>query len=408
MQQPLKKTIWYINKYASPPGANGGLRGLSLAKEFKKLGHEAIVVNSRSNHYIVKPETGGEPIGGGFTISHHWGVSTFTHRSITYIKTSSLRRILSWLHFEWGLLRLPTQKLPEPTHIIVSSLSLLTILNGYRLARKFKSRLIFEIRDIWPLSLTIESSYSLTNPLVMVLSWIEKFGYEKADVVVGTMPNLKEHVHRVAGQTVRVESIGLGLDPDLTESLKAKPSNRKHPGIVFTYSGSIGRANALPIILDVFAELDPHTNIEFHLYGKGDYLQDLKQRYETSRNIFFHGEVARSQLMQMLQDSDALILSAENSEIWRYGQSLHKVVEYMASARPIIAVYSGFPSMIDEAECGVFVDPSNQQEIVRAITNMANLSAKKRQEIGDRGRQWIVKHRTYRKLAMQYLTVMDT
>ncbi len=34
---------------------------------------------------------------------------------------------------------------------------------------------------------------------------------------------------------------------------------------------------------------------------------------------------------------------------------MNKVVEYMLAGKPIIASYTGYPSMINEAECGYFV-----------------------------------------------------
>ena len=35
---------------------------------------------------------------------------------------------------------------------------------------------------------------------------------------------------------------------------------------------------------------------------------------------------------------------------------MNKVVEYMLAGKPILASYSGHPSMINEAACGTFID----------------------------------------------------
>ena len=66
---------------------------------------------------------------------------------------------MSWLHFEWRLLRSDGNSLPRPDAIIVSSLSILTILNGLWIRRRYRTRLIFEIRDIWPLTLVEEGGF---------------------------------------------------------------------------------------------------------------------------------------------------------------------------------------------------------------------------------------------------------
>ena len=90
-----------------------------------------------------------------------------------YSVAKSLRRILSWLDFEWRLFRLPKHQLPPPDVVVVSSLSLLTIVQGLFWRRRYKCRLVFEIRDIWPLTITEEGGFSPRNPLVLGLATVD-------------------------------------------------------------------------------------------------------------------------------------------------------------------------------------------------------------------------------------------
>src|SRR5690606_15081156 len=88
-----------------------------------------------------------------FMVENVDGLALCWVRTFKYNSAKSFKRILSWLHFEWRLLRLPKQQFPKPDTIIVSSLSLLTIINGLILKKRYRCRLIFEIRDIWPLTI---------------------------------------------------------------------------------------------------------------------------------------------------------------------------------------------------------------------------------------------------------------
>ena len=97
------------------------------------------------------------------------------------------------------LLRLPKDALPEPDVVVVSSLSLLTVLNGLRLRRRYRCRLVFEVRDIWPLTSTRKVASAPATPLCSGLGAVERLGYRRADAIVGTMPNLGEHVEKVTG-----------------------------------------------------------------------------------------------------------------------------------------------------------------------------------------------------------------
>ena len=78
--------------------------------------------------------------------------------------------------------------------IIVSSLSILTLLNGLYLKRKYNCKLIFEIRDIWPLSAIEFGGFDKKNIFIKLLKFVEYLGYKYSDHIVGTMPNLGKHV----------------------------------------------------------------------------------------------------------------------------------------------------------------------------------------------------------------------
>jgi glycosyltransferase involved in cell wall biosynthesis len=87
---------------------------------------------------------------------------------------------------------------------------------------------------------------------------------------------------------------------------------------------------------------------------------------------------------------------------------MNKVVEYMLAAKPIIATYSGYPSMINEADCGAFVSTKNSDELKKIFIDYANLSKKRLEQIGNNGRKWIFENRTYSKLAIEYLNQIHT
>ena len=149
--------------------------------------HQCLIITSDSNTHASVPE---------LSTRHYDEIIEQVHirwlKTFKYTKAKSFRRILSWLDFEKNLFFMPKDDLAEPQFIVVSSLSLLTILNGLILKKKYKCRLIFEVRDIWPLTLTSEGGYSNRNLLIRFLSLIEKTGYKYADNIVGTMPNLKK------------------------------------------------------------------------------------------------------------------------------------------------------------------------------------------------------------------------
>lgn len=398
----MKRNIWYISKYASPLKYGFGSRHFYLASEFNKLGGKAVVISSDANHLAKMP---------GFPSRYFHetvdGVDTWWIKTIRYKGSASIRRILSWIDFEIKLWLMPKDLIERPDIVIVSSLSLFTILNGYWLKKRFGCKLIFEIRDIWPLTITEEGGFSPRNPLVMFLAWIEKFGYKKSDIIVGTMPNLSEHVQEVTDKKMNCHCVPFGYDPALYNQNEPLPEGYEERYIpkdkfIIGYAGSIGITNALDTFIQCALAMKDDPFIHFFLLGDGDLLGEYKKRVAGLPNITFAPKVRKSQVQTVLNHCQVLYFSVLNSKVWRYGLSLNKVIDYMMAGKPIIASYNGYPSMINEAQCGIFVPSENIQALKQAIYRYSKMPKDQLELIGRRGKEWLLEKRAYDKIAQEY------
>jgi glycosyltransferase involved in cell wall biosynthesis len=108
----------------------------------------------------------------------------------------------------------------------------------------------------------------------------------------------------------------------------------------------------------------------------------------------------------VLAKFDLLYFSTHMSRRWRYGQSLNKIVDYMLSGKPIVASYSGYPSMINEAGAGTYVESDDISALGAEIIRYLALPSSERQDIGARGRDWIIANRSYQTLAKGYLSIL--
>jgi glycosyltransferase involved in cell wall biosynthesis len=399
--------IWYVSKYCAPPrsGTSGG-RGYLLMKELGALGNKVAIITSDSMREGSPP----------FFNDHHFiqqldGIVICWMRTHKYLIAKSLRRIWSWLHFEYRLLFLPKHLINKPDVIIISSLSLLTIINGLRWRKIYKCRLIFEIRDIWPLTLTAEGGYSKYNPFIIILRLIEYLGYKYSDAIVGTMPNLSEHVQSVLGYKKTVNFIPMGIDEDLlllskplSEDFKVKyiPNNR----FIIAYVGSIGISNALETFFECVKAVECKDNMHFLIVGDGDLLISYKKKYGNLINLTFLNRIDKLYVHSILKSCDLLYFSTHPSKVWEYGQSLNKVIDYMLSGKPIVASYTGFQSMLNESKCGTFVPANDVNALIIELNRYVQINEEERKQIGERGTKWLFENRKYTYLANNYLTII--
>lgn len=383
-----------------------GGRGYLLMKELASMGHKVTIITSDSNH-LAKPPL----MNSNYLFQDLDGIRLCWVRTMKYSAAKSMQRILSWLHFEWRLLFMPNQNFKKPDVVVVSSLSLLTILNGLLWKTRYKCRLIFEVRDIWPLTIIEEGGFNYWNPCVLVLGIVERIGYKYADAIVGTMPNLGEHVCKVLGYSKTTHCIPMGVDQltsGTAEELPQAYTEQNFPKnkFIVAYVGSIGIANALDAFFECAQNMKNHAGVHFLVVGDGDLRNRYVEKYKNLDNLTFASRVSKTMVQSVLAKCDLLYFSVHVSKVWQYGQSLNKVIDYMVSGKPIIASYTGFPSMINEANCGTYVPAGDVESLRGEIEHYANMSHSDLAEIGLRGKSWIFENRSYQRLAKDYLEIL--
>ena len=70
----------------------------------------------------------------------------------------------------------------------------------------------------------------------------------------------------------------------------------------------------------------------------------------------------------------------------------------MLSGTPIIGSYDGYETMLNESKCGEYIMPNDRDELLRKIYKYKNMSKKQRQQIGIKGKKWVLENRSYEKL----------
>ena len=133
-----------------------------------------------------------------------------------------------------------------------------------------------------------------------------------------------------------------------------------------------------------------------------EYMRD----YADVPNLRFAPRVPKRMVQSVLARCDLLYFAVHPSRVWRYGQSLNKVIDYMLAGKPIVASYTGYPSMINEAGCGSYVPAGDVDRLQAEIQRYAGLPAAELTTIGERGRAWLLQHRRYEVLASDYLKIL--
>jgi glycosyltransferase involved in cell wall biosynthesis len=401
----MSKKIWVICKYASPEKYFFGTRHFYLSEEWVKQGHDVTIFTSNSSHLTNKLPT----FGSSRMIEHINGVRTVWLKAFKSNSSSSVIRVVSWIQFEFKVLLTSKRNFSNPDIIIASSLSILSIISAFILSKKYNAKFILEIRDIWPLSIIQLGGFSTNHPFIWFLSKLEKFGYRNADVIVGTMPNLIEHVESVEPKYNKCICVPQGItEYHLMNHIQLSDQyiNEVFEQGTFkiAYAGTLNQNNPIDILLKAVSLIPRSELIEVYIIGTGTMLKQYKLKYKQFSQIKFIDPIPKIYINSFLQQVD-ICFDSIDSEIAKFGISRNKWIDYMCSSRPIVCSFSGYQSMINEAECGVFVPYGDVEKLIEIILIYRRLPKEAIKKIGERGFEFLLKNRLFSKLAKDYQNV---
>ena len=399
-------TLWILNHYAISPDMSGGTRHFDLARELVKKGHEVTIFASGFDHHTrqylkIKP-------GEKMRVEEYDGVRFVWVNTIPYTK-NDWRRVLNMLSYGWRVLRC-SRGLPKPDAVIGSSMHPFAALAGWWLARRYKAKFIFEVRDLWPQTAVDMGAMKKNSlPAKLLYAW-EKFMCNKAEKIIVLLPYAKDYV---ASRGISPEKVfwlpnGVNLErfdhpaPLEEGSEVAEVFEQYRDKFKVIYTGAHGPANGLEVIIHAASIFqDRNLGIHFFLIGDGPDKDRLISVVKEKRlnNVSFLPPVPKALVPSILEKADLLVHTIKKMEVLQYGMSPNKMYDYLASAKPIVTSIEAKNNPVEEANAGIAVEPENPEALAEAIVKIYDLPEEKRIELGTNGRQYVEQFYNIKNLA---------
>jgi len=393
--------IWLINHYASTPATGIGGRHHYLGRELARMGHEVTLVAARRHHLLREGVDAAalpaEELVDGYRFVRI-GVPAYGH-------AHDKRRVLAGFVFSARLPGLRRRLGGRPDAVLCSSPDLLSYPGAERLARACGARLVFEVRDIWPLTLIEIGGYSPRHPFIRLLQRIEDRAYARADRVVSNLEGAVEHMVARGMDRDKFTWVSNGIALDEVEAPAPLPPEiaRQIPaeGLRLVYTGTLGAANALDTLIEAMALLRDLPDVHVLLVGQGRTRADLEARRDALglKNVRFLGPVPKPQVQSVLAACDVCFIGWLKSPLYRWGIAANKVPDYLFSGRPIVHGFSGGNDPVGKFDAGLTVPAEDPQALAEAIRRIHAMPETERCRMGENGRRAALAHYDYAQLA---------
>lgn len=403
-----KKIIWIINQYASTLDTGFGGRHYYFAKELARNGFDVHLFSSATHHLLRKRPA----LSGDITVERVDGFSYVWLGGLDYAGAHDKRRILSEFSFSRKLSKLADDydgKAPDA--IVYSSPSLIPFSGALSLAKRLGVKITLDVRDIWPLTL-MEMGYSRFHPLVMYLRYLEVKAYKGADFITSNWPYANRHMAKDMHDPACFAWIPNGFSMEEFESRQPLGvdafKNFPEGKFVVGYSGTLGKANAMDTLLKAAKILKPFKDIAIVIVGSGKDKEQLRKEIQADNlsNVFLCDSVDKKQIPSLLAMFDVCYVGFLNIPLYRYGSSLTKLPEYLASARPIVYASSSPFQPVAEANAGITVEAENSDAVAAAILQLYNMPIEQRKQLGENGRKAASEQYEYKMLAKRLVEVI--
>ena len=401
--------IWIINQYASTLKTGIGGRSYYLGRELAKQGHKVYIVASSFTHLLIEqPQVSEE-----FTIETIEDNFSFLWvRMPEYNDANDRRRAWNWFKFAWKLLKLPQVIKDRPDVIVYSSPSLIPYIGAERLSRRTGSRLIWDIRDLWPLTLIELGNFTKKHPFIRVMQWVENKACRSSDFVISNLPYAIEYLKVKGVDSSRFLWLPNGFDMEEFKSAELLSYNliNKLPKdkFIIGYAGTLGRANALNTIIDSAKLLKHQLSFHFVIVGDGTLRHWLENQIKENQleNITLIGSIHKKLIPPMLSYFDVCYAGLIKNSLYRFGTSLTKIPEYFMSNKPIICSIDSPFKPVNDANAGFTVPAEDPHAIVDAILKLKNMSISERNRMGENGRKYALQNYDYAKLAKRLSDIL--
>ena len=249
-------------------------------------------------------------------------------------------------------------------------------------ARIRRIPLVISMQDIYPELLILRGKIKPGGLSAKVLGWIDGWisrGSRKLIAISDRFAAIYRDKRKVPKDRIHV--IPNWMDEDAIIPLAAPEEvRRKHnipiDAFLCVYAGSISETAGVELVVEAFRILECYDNIHLLIAGDGTNLSsclNLVKKYSL-RRVHFHSPWKIEETSTLLSSANVSIIPTRGEQSLASHPS--KLISYMLSARPIIAVSlpeSDLANIVNLSRCGWVVNPERPELIAEKIRDVSRM-----------------------------------
>lgn len=164
--------------------------------------------------------------------------------------------------------------------------------------------------------------------------------------------------------------------------------SQKYDKKVCLYAGSLMEKYGIKYFINGFLKANI-PNTEFHIYGNGNFEEQIREMAKEHENIKYMGIAPNSEVVEAELKAALLINPRPSNEEYTKYSFPSKNMEYMASGTPVLTTH--LPGMPDDHKPYVFfIEEENEDGAKAALEKVFALSDKELNDFGKKAKEFIL------------------
>jgi glycosyltransferase involved in cell wall biosynthesis len=303
------------------------------------------------------------------------------HRSAIYVPKNRgmVSRLRNYFSFVWSAATTGARNVEARyDYVLCESPPLFLALAAFRICRKARAKLIFNVSDLWPES--AEKLGIVRNRFFLWLAYrLEAMAYRRAHLVTGQTQGICADIAQRFPQVKTYwlpNGVDLTLyDPAVVQPVGFREKNGISPGqFVVFYGGIVGHAQGLDTLLEAADLLKAQARITFVILGEGPEKERLQQAVASKqlRNVLLLPGVPKEAMKAIISEVDAGVIPLKRLKLFE-GAIPSKIFEILAMEKPVILGVEGEAKslFIDQGRTGLSYTPEDAASLAKAVEQLA-------------------------------------
>ena len=266
----------------------------------------------------------------------------------------------------------------RPDVVIATSPQFFTAVDGYLVSRLRRIPFVFELRDLWPASITAVGAMKPSR----IIKWLERlemFLYRKAALIVAVTEAFKDELQSRGIDPGKIIVVQNGVDlqryQPLAPSQTLIDELQLNDKFVVGYVGTHGMAHGLPKVVEAAQLMKSDPNVVFLFAGGGAERASLEAdvKARNLKNVRLLPMQPKSRMPEVWSVCNLALIPLRDTPLFS-SVIPSKLFECMAMGIPVVmSIPEGQATkIVQDTQCGVVIPPEQPTQLVDAIRKLKN------------------------------------